>query len=494
MANLKKYEFWFIPGSQDLYGPETLEKVGINAKKIADAFDNDPNIPGKVICKPVVRNSEEITKVIMDANNDPDCTGIITWMHTFSPSKMWIRGLSLLQKPYLHINTQYNKSIPWDKIDMDYMNLHQSAHGDREHGFIGTRMGIPRKVVVGHWSNKVVTHKIGSWMRSAIGVYESKKLKVLRLSDNMRNVAVTEGDKVEAEIKLGWSVNHWAIGDLVAKMDEVTDAQIDAQMDKYAEDYEIASDNIEAIRYQAKIEVALRNMLEEGNFGAFTTNFEDLYGMKQLPGLAAQDLMKNGYGFGAEGDWKTAAMTRIIKLMSQDRPEGTAFMEDYTYNFEPGNEMIMGAHMLEVCPSIAHEKPRIEVHPLSIGGKEDPARLVFNGTEGSAIVVTLIDLGGRFRMIVNDIECITPEHDMPNLPVARVLWKPLPDLTTSAEAWILAGGAHHSVLTYAITAEEMKDFAEMLGIECIHINADTNIDELKKELRWNDIAWRLKEI
>ncbi len=430
----------------------------------------------------------------MDANNDPDCTGIITWMHTFSPSKMWIRGLSLLQKPYLHINTQYNKSIPWDEIDMDYMNLHQSAHGDREHGFIGARMNIPRKVIVGHWSDETVIKKIGSWMRSAIGAYESKRLKVLRLSDNMRNVAVTEGDKVEAEIKLGWSVNHWAIGDLVARMNEVTDAQIEEQMDRYVKDYEIATKNIDAIRYQAKIEVALRSMLEEGNFGAFTTNFEDLYGMEQLPGLAVQNLMKNGYGFGAEGDWKTAAMTRIIKLMSQGKSEGTTFMEDYTYSFEPGNEMIMGAHMLEVCPSVADDKPRIEVRPLSIGGKSDPARLIFNGTKGSAIVVTLIDLGGRFRMIVNDIECVVPKHDMPNLPVARVLWKPLPDLSTSAEAWILAGGAHHSVLTYAVTADEMRDFAEILGIEFIHINANTNINKLKNELRWNDIAWRLKDL
>lgn len=494
MASLKKYTFWFVPGSQDLYGPETLEQVDINAKKIADAFDNDPNIPGKVICKPVVRNSQEITKVIMDANNDPDCTGIITWMHTFSPSKMWIRGLSLLQKPYLHINTQYNESIPWDKIDMDFMNLNQAAHGDREHGYIGTRMEIPRKVVVGHWSDKNVTRKIGSWMRSAIGVCESRNLKVLRLSDNMRDVAVTEGDKVGAEIKLGWSVNHWGIGELVTKMDEVTDIQVDAQMDRYAENYEIASDNTKAIRYQAKLQIALRNMLEEGSFGAFTTNFQDLYGLEQLPGLAAQDLMKNGYGFGAEGDWKTAAMTRIIKLMSQDRPEGTAFMEDYTYHLEQGKEMIMGAHMLEVCPSIADERPRVEVHPLSIGDKNDPARLVFNGTKGSAIAVTLIDLGGRFRMIVNDVECVTPTNDMPNLPVARVLWKPLPDLATSAEAWILSGGAHHSVLTYAITADEMRDFAEILGIEFIHINADTHINELKKELFWNDIAWRLKDI
>lgn len=494
MDSLKNYVFWFIPGSQDLYGPETLKQVEINAKKIADAFDSAPDIPGKVICKPVVRNSEEITKIIMDANNDPDCAGIITWMHTFSPSKMWIRGLSLLQKPYLHINTQYNKSIPWDQIDMDFMNLNQSAHGDREHGFIGARMGIPRKVVVGHWSDETVTKKIGSWMRSAIGAYESKKIKVLRLSDNMRDVAVTEGDKIEAEIRLGWSVNHWGIGDLVANMNKVTNAQIDAQMDRYAKDYEIASENTDAIRYQAKIEIALREMLEKGNFGAFTTNFQDLYGMEQLPGLAVQNLMKDGYGFGAEGDWKTAAMTRIIKLMSRDKPEGTAFMEDYTYNFEPENEMIMGAHMLEVCPSIAAEKPRIEVHPLSIGDKSDPARLIFNGAKGSAIVVTLIDLGGRFRMIVNDIECVTPENDMPNLPVARVLWKPLPDLATSAEAWILAGGAHHSVLTYAVTADEMRDFAEILGIEFIYINADTNINELKKELLWNDIAWRLKDI
>lgn len=494
MSDLKKYTFWFIPGGQDLYGEDVLKQVNNDSAKIANAFDNDPNIPGKVICKPVVRNSEEITNIIMEANNDSSCAGIITWMHTFSPAKMWIRGLSILQKPYLHINTQYNLSIPWDEIDMDFMNLNQSAHGDREHGFIGARMRLPRKVIVGHWTDDNVKKKIGSWMRSAIGVYESRTLKVLRFSDNMRDVAVTEGDKVETEIKLGWSVNHWGIGDLVCRMNEVTDAEIDEQIDRYLMNYEMATDNITSVRYQAKIEVAIRKMLEEGKFGAFTTNFQDLHGMAQLPGLAVQDLMKEGYGFGAEGDWKTAAMTRIIKQMSKDGTKGTAFMEDYIYNFEPGNEMILGAHMLEVCPSIADKKPRIEVYPLSIGGKDDPARLIFDGAEGSAIVVSLIDMGGRLRMIVNDIECVKPLKDMPRLPVARVTWKPLPNLTTSAEAWILSGGAHHSVLTYDVTASEMRDFAEILGIEFIHIDSNTNIDELKKEIFWNDIAWKLKSI
>ncbi len=491
MKDLKKYEFWFITGSQDLYGEEVIKQVGEHSKIIAEGFDGSTKIPGKVVYKGVVKTPAEITAIMEEANFDKNCAGIITWMHTFSPSKMWIAGLSKLNKPYLHLNTQFNKEIPWDEIDMDFMNLNQSAHGDREHGFIGARLRMPRKIVVGYWEDQKVQDKIGNWMRSAIGVSESRSLKVARFGDNMREVAVTEGDKVEAQIKFGWSVNYHPVGDLVGYVDAVTDKEIDDQIKVYTDKYDMKTDHIDAVKYQARLEVAMTKFLEEGDFGAFITTFEDLYGLKQLPGLAVQRLMEEGYGFAGEGDWKTAAITRIMKVMSSGLEGGTSFMEDYTYHLEEGRELILGAHMLEVCPSIASTKPTIEVHDLGIGGKEAPARMVFDGSEGDAILVSLIDMGGRMRMIVNDVAAVKPLHRMPKLPVAGVMWEPMPNLQTSAEAWILAGGAHHSVMSYTLTADHMRDFAEMLKIEFIHINKDTNIIDLKKELMWNDIEFKI---
>ncbi|NLU52907.1 MAG: L-arabinose isomerase [Clostridiaceae bacterium] len=491
MSSLKRYEFWFIVGSQHLYGPETLKHVEEHSKIIADKLNQSEYIPCSVVYKPIVTTPDEITKVIKEANYDENCAGIITWMHTFSPSKMWINGLSILNKPYCHLHTQFNRCIP-NEIDMDFMNLNQSAHGDREHGFIGTRLRIPRKVIAGYWEDKDVQIRLGNWMRAAVGVIVSRNLKVMRFGDNMRHVAVTEGDKVEAQIKLGWQVNTMAVGDLVQEINSVTDAQVDALMEEYKEKYILATDNIQAVRYQAKIEIALKKMLKEAGCGAYTNTFEDLHGMEQLPGLATQRLMEEGFGFGAEGDWKVSAMTHIIKKMSEGLPGGTSFMEDYTYDFTIGNELTLGAHMLEVCPSIAENKPRIEVHPLGIGGKNDPARLVFEGRSGKAIAVSLVDMGGRLRLIVQDVEAVKPILDMPKLPVARLMWRPEPNLKTGAECWILAGGAHHTVFTYSVTAEQMQDFAEMMDIEFVHISKDTTVENLKQILFLNDIAWKLK--
>lgn len=493
MSSLKKYEFWFIVGSQDLYGEEVLKTVDRHSQIMAKSFSEDPNVPCTVVFKPVVRNSEEIYRVITEANNDENCTGIITWMHTFSPSKMWIRGLSVLHKPLLHINTQFNRDIPWDSIDMDFMNLNQSAHGDREHGFILARMRLPQKVISGYWEDETLRTRMGRWMRAAVGAQESRRLRVLRISDNMREVAVTEGDKVEAHIKFGWQVDHYGVEDIIRLVDAVTEEEIDAQMKEYAELYEMSTDNLEAVRYQAREEVAIKKFMEEGKFGAFHTNFQDLQQLRQLPGLAAQDLMRQGYGFAGEGDWKTAALCRIMKLMTADCKGGTAFMEDYTYNFDPACAMNMGAHMLEVCPTVASDRPKIKVVPLGIGDREDPARLTFKAAAGPAVLATIVDMGDRFRMIVNDVVCQEQTHEMPNLPVAAVLWKPLPSLETSAEAWIYAGGAHHSVISYALTAEELRDFAEIMDMEFIHIGEETNINELRKELTWNDIVWKLKK-
>jgi len=492
MKSLKQYHFWLVVGSQDLYGPETLRQVNEHAKAMVEGFEADPTIPCTIVYKPCVRNSNEIYNLIQSANDDPNCAGIITWMHTFSPSKMWIRGLNILHKPILHINTQFNRDIPWDSIDMDFMNLNQSAHGDREHGFILSRMRINQKVIAGHWEDKRFRERMANWMRAAIGAYESRRLRVLRISDNMREVAVTEGDKVEAHIKFGWQIDHYGVEDIISVVESVTEAEVDAQMEEYKKHYDFATDDIEAVRYQAREEVALKRFLQEGEFGAFHTNFQDLQHLKQLPGLAAQDLMRQGYGFAAEGDWKTAALVRILKLMAADLGTGTSFMEDYTYHMEPGNGMNMGAHMLEICPTIAAEKPQIKVMPLGIGDREPPARLTFKAKTGPAILVSLIDMGDRFRMIVNDVICQEQKFDMPKLPVAAVLWKPLPDLETSSEAWIYAGGAHHSVLSYGITADIMRDWAEIMDIEFIHIGEHTNINDLRRELTYNDIIWKLK--
>jgi L-arabinose isomerase len=491
----KPYVFWFVTGSQHLYGPETLLEVEKHSRTIVNGLDQDASLPFPVQFKPVLTTPDAIRTLCLEANSNPTCAGIITWMHTFSPAKMWIAGLKELHKPLLHLHTQFNRDIPWDSIDMDFMNTNQSAHGDREYGFIGARLGISRKVVVGHWENPEVRDRIGGWMRTAVAYTESRGLKVARFGDNMREVAVTEGDKVEAQIQFGWSVNGYGIGDLVARIKEVTDQEVKQLFNEYTELYEVAAEARsgamrESIEEQARIELGLKAFLQEGNFGAFTTTFEDLHGMKQLPGLAVQRLMAQGYGFGGEGDWKTAALVRIMKIMAGGL--GTSFMEDYTYHFESGNEMVLGAHMLEVCPTIAANRPKIEVHPLSIGGKADPARMVFDGREGNAVNASIIDVGNRFRMIVNEVVAVQAQNEMPKLPVARVLWKPQPSLRDAAEAWILAGGAHHTGFSYHVTPVQLLDFADMAGIECVIIDKDTKVRKFRNELRWNEIAWKLR--
>ena len=484
------YNFWFVVGSQFLYGPEVLETVEERAKEMA--LEMSKHLPFPLVYKVTAKTNKEITDIVKEANYDDSCAGIITWCHTFSPSKMWINGLASLQKPYCHLATQYNKEIPNDEIDMDFMNLNQAAHGDREHGFIAARLRMPRKVIAGYWQDEEVLSRLGDWMRSAVGYAFSKDLKVMRFGDNMREVAVTEGDKVEAQTKLGWQVNTWPVGTLVEYIDAVTEAEVDALMAEYSEKYVMNTDNIPAVRYQAKEEIAMKKLLDENGCKAFSNTFQDLYGMEQLPGLASQRLMEQGYGYGGEGDWKVAAMTAIMKKMGEGKKGGTAFMEDYTYHLEKGREYSLGAHMLEVCPTLAADKPKIEVHPLGIGGKGDPARLVFEGREGKAIVASLVDMGGRLRLIVQDIECVKPIMEMPNLPVARVMWRAMPDLTTGVECWITAGGAHHTVLSYDVSAEQMKDWATMMDIEFVHITKDTTVASLEKELFLNDLAWKLK--
>ncbi|MDD6142459.1 MAG: L-arabinose isomerase [bacterium] len=490
--SLKNYEFWFVVGSQFLYGPEVLETVAARAAEMAESMNASGNLPCKLVYKVTAKTNQEITDIVREANYDPACAGIITWCHTFSPSKMWINGFANLQKPYCHFATQYNCEIPNDEIDMDFMNLNQAAHGDREHGFIAARLRMPRKVIAGYWKDENVQKRIGSWMRAAVGVAFSKSLKVMRFGDNMREVAVTEGDKVEVQAKLGWQVNTWPVGKLVETMDAVTEAEIDQKMAEYESLYTIATDDIETIRYQAREEIAMKKMLDAEGCMAFSNTFQDLYGMKQLPGLASQHLMAQGYGYGGEGDWKVSAMTAIMKAMAEGQTGGTAFMEDYTYHLVQNSEYSLGAHMLEVCPTVAASKPRIEEHPLGIGDREPPARLGCEGKEGSAIVVSLIDMGGRLRLICQDIECVKPIMDMPNLPVARVMWRAMPDLTTGVECWITAGGAHHTVLSYDVTAEQMKDWATMMDIEFVHITRDTTVESLEQQLFLNDLAWKLK--
>ncbi|MDY3763104.1 MAG: L-arabinose isomerase [Candidatus Ventricola sp.] len=491
--SMKQYEFWFVVGSQFLYGPQVLETVAKRAAEMADALNASGNLPCKLVYKVTAKTNKEITDIVREANYDEKCAGIITWCHTFSPSKMWINGFANLQKPYCHFATQYNLEIPNEEIDMDFMNLNQAAHGDREHGFIAARLRMPRKVIAGYWKDETVQKRLGSWMRAAVGVAFSKGLKVMRFGDNMREVAVTEGDKVEVQTKLGWQVNTWATGDLVKVMNAVTEEEIDAMMAVYTEAYDIATENVDAIRYQAREEIAIRKMLDAEGCKAFSNTFQDLYGMEQLPGLASQHLMAEGYGYGGEGDWKVSAMTSILKAISEGQTGGTTFMEDYTYHLVPGQEYSLGAHMLEVCPSVASAKPRIETHHLGIGMNEkDPARLVFEGREGDAIVVSLIDMGGRLRLICQDIKCVKPIMEMPNLPVARVMWRAMPDLTTGLECWITAGGAHHTVLSYDVTAEQMKDWANMMGIEFVHITKDTTVEKLEQDLFLADLAWKLK--
>lgn len=489
---LKEYEFWFVVGSQFLYGPEVLETVAARAEEMAAKMNESGVLPCKIVYKVTAKTPEEISNVVKEANYQDTCAGVIAWMHTFSPSKMWIDGLQKLQKPYCHFATQYNRTIPNEEIDMDFMNLNQAAHGDREHGFIAARLRMPRKVIMGYWQDADVLSRLGNWMRSAAAVAFSKSLKVMRFGDNMRNVAVTEGDKVETQMKLGWQVNTWPVGELVEEINAVTEAEVDALMAEYESLYDMATENLAAVRYQAKEEIAMKKMLDREGCKAFSNTFEDLYGMEQLPGLASQRLMAQGYGYGGEGDWKVSALTAVIKTMTEGMTGGSAFMEDYTYHLEQGNEYSLGAHMLEVCPSVAAARPRIEVHPLGIGGKGDPARLVFEGHAGKACVVSLVDMGGRLRMICQDIEAVKPIMDMPNLPVARVMWRAEPNLRTGAECWILAGGAHHTVLTYDATPEMLRDWARMMEIEFVHITKETTPDTLERELFLNDLAWKLK--
>ncbi|MBQ7187332.1 MAG: L-arabinose isomerase [Ruminococcus sp.] len=474
-------KFWFITGSQFLYGEETLRQVEADSKEIAAGL----KLPFPVEYKLTAKTEAEIEKAVKEANYDDECAGIITFCHTFSPSKMWINGLALLQKPWLHLHTQYNETIPNEEIDMDYMNLHQSAHGDREHGFIGARLRAARTVVAGYWKDPAVQEKIARWQRAAAGVMFSRSLKIVRFGDNMREVAVTEGDKVEVQLKLGWQVNTWAVGDLAEMMNAVTDAEIDALMKEYAELYTFDEKDTEAIRYQAREEIAIERILVREGAKAFSNTFQDLHGMKQLPGLAAQHLMYKGYGFGAEGDWKTAGMTAVIKAMY---PDGSAsFMEDYTYDYK--HELILGAHMLEVCPSIAADKPRIEVHHLGIGDREPPARLVFEGKAGKAKALSLIDMGGRLRLIAQDVTCEKPFQDMPNLPVARAMWRPEPSFLEGLECWIIAGGAHHTVLSYDVTAQTLRDFARIMGIELVVIDKDTTPVSLERDLMLGDLIY-----
>lgn len=488
---MRKYEFWFVVGSQFLYGSEVLETVAARAEKMARELSKV--LPYPVVYKVTAKTNKEITDVVKEANYRDECAGVITWCHTFSPSKMWINGLEDLKKPWCHLATQYNKEIPNDEIDMDFMNLNQAAHGDREHGFIGARLRKPRKIIAGYWRDETVHRRLEDWMKAAVGVAVSRSMKVMRFGDNMREVAVTEGDKVEVQRKLGWQVNTWAVGDLVKVMNVVTEKEIDELTAQYTVTYDVATDNLAAIRYQAREEIAIKKMLDAEGCGAFTNTFQDLYGMEQLPGLATQHLMSLGYGYGGEGDWKVSAMTAIMKAMGENGNGSSAFMEDYTYHLVKGQEYSLGAHMLEVCPSLAAGKPRIETHHLGIGMNEkDPARLVFEGKAGKAIVVSLIDMGGRLRLICQDIEAVKPILPMPNLPVARVMWRALPDLITGVECWITAGGAHHTVLSYDVTADQMRDWARMMDIEYVHIGANTTQEKLEEELFLKDLAWKLK--
>jgi L-arabinose isomerase len=494
---LSQYEVWFVTGSQHLYGPETLEQVAAHSRAIAQALDEAAAIPVRVVFTPVVTTPDEITQLCREANNADRCVGLITWMHTFSPAKMWIAGLGALQKPFLHLHTQYNRDIPWGEIDMDFMNLNQAAHGDREFGFIGSRMRLERKVVVGHWQEPRVQAAIGAWLRAACAWADAQGARFARFGDNMRHVAVTEGDKVSAQLRLGYSVNGYGVGDLVRFTGEVADAEIDALVAVYDEQYAVApalrrgGERHQSLREGARIEIGIRRFLEDGGFKGFTTTFEDLHGLAQLPGLGPQRLMADGYGFAGEGDWKTAALVRAMKVMAAGLPGGTSFMEDYTYHLSPDGQKVLGAHMLEICPSIAAERPKLEVHALGIGGKADPVRLVFDARTGPAVNASVVEMGNRLRMVVNVVDAVPTDAPLPRLPVARALWVPRPDLATSAAAWIYAGGAHHTGYSYDLTSEHLADFAEIAGMEFLLIDEHTTVPAFKKELRWNDLYYHL---
>lgn len=498
MLATKKYQFWFCTGSQDLYGEECLAHVAEHAKIIVEELNRSAEIPYEVIWKPTLITNELIRKTFNEANMDEQCAGVITWMHTFSPAKSWILGLQEYRKPLLHFHTQFNREIPYDQIDMDFMNENQSAHGDREYGHIFSRLGMDRKVVMGYWEDTSVQKRIGSWMRTAVGITESSHIRVMRIADNMRNVAVTEGDKVEAQIKFGWEVDAYPVNEIVEVVNGVSKGDIDSLLQEYYDKYEILLEGRsekefrEHVAVQAAIEIGFERFLKEKNYQAIVTHFGDLGGLKQLPGLAIQRLMEKGYGFGAEGDWKTAAMVRLMKIMTAGVKDakGTSFMEDYTYNLVPGKEGILQAHMLEVCPSIADGKVVIKEQPLTMGNREDPARLVFTAKKGKGIATSLIDLGDRFRLIINDVECKKMENNMPKLPVASAFWTPMPNMQTGTEAWILAGGAHHTAFSYDLTAEQMGDWASAMGIEAVYIDKDTTIRQFKNELMWNSVVYR----
>jgi L-arabinose isomerase len=492
MTDLKEYEAWFVTGSQHLYGDEVLKTVADHSQKMAEGLSRAKQIPVRVIFKPVVTTPEAIYGLCQEANHTRNCIGLITWMHTFSPAKMWIAGLNALQRPFVHLHTQFNRDLPWSSIDMDFMNLNQSAHGDREFGFIGSRMRLKHKIVVGFWQDEEVLDKLGIWARAACAWHDMQGAKIARFGDNMRQVAVTEGDKVEAQIRFGYSVNGYGVGDLVECVNEATDAAIDTLMAEYDDRY-VLVDSLrqkgtqrKALREAARIEIGMRAFLEDGSFKAFTTTFEDLHGLAQLPGLAVQRLMADGYGFGAEGDWKTAALVRAMKVMGSGLTGGTSFMEDYTYDFNKPNPKVLGAHMLEVCESIAGKKPSLEIQPLSIGNKADPPRLVFDVQDGPAINATILDMGNRFRMVVNEVDVVQPDQPLSRLPVARAVWIPRPNLITAAGAWISAGGAHHTSFSQSVTREHLEDFAEMADMEFLLIDNKTDLSEFKKELRWNE--------
>ena len=487
---------WFLTGSQGLYGPEALAQVEEQSRQIVEQLNaGDVHVP--VIWQPVLTDSDAIHRLLLQANSDPSCVGVIAWMHTFSPAKMWIAGLSALQTPLLHLHTQANVALPWSEIDMDFMNLNQAAHGDREFGYIQTRIGVVRKTVVGHVTDPIVVARIAAWQRAAIGYAAVHRLKLARFGDNMRDVAVTEGDKVDAQIRFGVSVNTYGVNDLVAVVDAVGDAEVDALVQEYAELYDIVpelavdGERHESLRYGARIEAGLRRFLTDGGFGAFTTNFQDLGGLRQLPGLAVQRLMAAGYGFGGEGDWKTSVMLHTVKAIGGGQPGGTSFMEDYTYDLTAGKQKILGAHMLEVCPTIAGDRPRVEIHPLGIGNREDPVRLVFTAASGPATVLGICDVGDRFRLVLNEVDVVPPDEPLANLPVARAVWRPHPNLATSAECWLTAGGPHHTVLSQAVGAEELTDFADMVGTELLVIGAETNPRSFANEIHWNQAAYQL---
>ena len=498
MTTAPSREIWFLTGSQGLYGQETLSQVASQSREIAGILES-AELPARIVWRPVLTDAEAIRRVCLEAGSDDACVGVIAWMHTFSPAKMWIAGLDALRKPLLHLHTQINVNLPWSSIDMDFMNLNQAAHGDREFGYIQSRLGIARKTISGHVSDPAVIARVAGWSRAALGRAELAMLRLARFGDNMRDVAVTEGDKVEAQRRFGVSVNTYGVNDLVEAVDASSDTAVAALVKEYEEIYRLAPElregggRHESLRYAARIELGLRSFLEEGGFRAFTTNFEDLGGLRQLPGLAVQRLMADGYGFGGEGDWKTAALLRTLKAAADGLPGGTSFMEDYTYHLEPGQELILGAHMLEVCPSIAAGVPSCEIHPLGIGGREDPVRLVFDAAPGPAVVVGLADLGDRFRLVANEITTVVPPEPLPALPVARAVWRPHPDLRTSTEAWLTAGGPHHTVYSSALGTEELADLAEMLGTELALIDAETSGRRFARELRWNHAYHRLAQ-